>query len=324
MAFTRAETLTILNTFSTWIFQLSHLRPASQVVLGPAEYIDSLPSKNVRDLAADALNVWLDVPADHMAHIKDVVKTLHNASLMQDDVEDGSALRRGKPAAHMIFGTAQTINAAGYQVVAAIGKAAKLNDERCVGIVNMYMGQAHDIYWSSGMAQPSAEEYLRMVDYKTGGLFRILASLMSAKSSDPKFPAPGLIMELSTLLGRYFQIRDDYMNLSSTDYTKQKGFCEDLDEGKFSLIMIHTMENAQEYDKMLLQGVLDQRHLAGSMSEPQKELVLELMQKLGSLQYTRDVLQDMLGQISKEVAKIEEICGVKNKPLGMLLQRLGV
>ncbi|KAK8091557.1 hypothetical protein PG997_001918 [Apiospora hydei] len=101
---------------------------------------------------------------------------------------------------------------------------------------NMYMGQSHDIYWSSGMAQPSTEEYLKMVDYskyatlsttprtqmkpETGGLFRILASLMSSKLSDPKFAAPGPMMDISTLLGRYFQVRDDYMNLSSSATAK--------------------------------------------------------------------------------------------------------
>ncbi|KAK8076026.1 hypothetical protein PG994_003298 [Apiospora phragmitis] len=254
-----------LPTFLT--LELPALSPSLgiQVVLSPAEYISSLPSKNVRDLAADDLNVWLDVPAEDLAQIKQVVNTLHNASLMLDDVEDGSSLRRGQPAAHMVFGTAQTINSAGYQVITAISQATKLNDQLCVSIV-----VAHDIYWSSGISQPSTEEFLKMVDYKTGGFFRILAGLIYVKSSDSSIPASGLIMNLSMLLGRYFQIRDDYMNLSSTDYTKQKGFCEDLDEGKFSLMMIHAMENAQRTDKMVLQGVLDQRHLSGSMSAPAK------------------------------------------------------
>jgi geranylgeranyl pyrophosphate synthase len=46
---------------------------------------------------------------------------LHNASLLVDDIEDNSILRRGIPVAHKIYGTASTINSANY--VMFIGKA---------------------------------------------------------------------------------------------------------------------------------------------------------------------------------------------------------
>lgn len=39
----------------------------------------------------------MQVPGDKLAIIKDVVDMLHNASLLVDDIEDGSALRRGVP-----------------------------------------------------------------------------------------------------------------------------------------------------------------------------------------------------------------------------------
>jgi geranylgeranyl diphosphate synthase type 3 len=81
------------------------------------------------------------------------------------------------------------------------------------------------------MVCPSTEQYLKMVDYstlfrqcnvfttlnnkvETGGLFRILVRLMTAKS---KSPSPPDLTALASLLGRYFQIRDDYMNLNSSD-----------------------------------------------------------------------------------------------------------
>ena len=37
----------------------------------------------------------------------------------------------------------------------------------------------------------------------------------------------------------YFQIRDDYQNLQSTEYENNKGYCEDLTEGKFSFPVVH-------------------------------------------------------------------------------------
>lgn len=44
---------------------------------------------------------------------------------------------------------------------------------------------------------------------------------------------------LVNLISLLFQIRDDYMNLQSTEYGDNKGFCEDLTEGKFSFPVIH-------------------------------------------------------------------------------------
>ena len=47
---------------------------------------------------------------------------LHNASLLLDDIEDGSERRRGVPAAHKVFGEALTINSANYVYFVALEK----------------------------------------------------------------------------------------------------------------------------------------------------------------------------------------------------------
>jgi geranylgeranyl pyrophosphate synthase len=49
-------------------------------------------------------------------------------------VEDGSVSRRGRPATHMVFGTPQAINSAGYQINIAMKEVMKLGDARCLEI----------------------------------------------------------------------------------------------------------------------------------------------------------------------------------------------
>ena len=66
-------------------------------VLEPFAYISESPGKDVRGALIDAFNVWLKIPADKVDTIKQIVSRLHNASLLVDDIEDGSQLRRGKP-----------------------------------------------------------------------------------------------------------------------------------------------------------------------------------------------------------------------------------
>ncbi|KND93463.1 Ophiobolin F synthase [Tolypocladium ophioglossoides CBS 100239] len=107
---------------------------SDDVVLQPYRYLTSLPSKGFRDQAIDSLNTWLKVPPKSAKIIKNVVKMLHGASLMLDDLEDGSPLRRGKPSTHNIHGTAQTINSATYQYIQATGLVAELSNPSCFPI----------------------------------------------------------------------------------------------------------------------------------------------------------------------------------------------
>ena len=77
----------------------------------PWTYLLNIPGKNVRDEIIQAFNVWLNVNAEHVDTIKQVVGYLHSASLIIDDIEDESLMRRGKPAAHVQFGVARALNA---------------------------------------------------------------------------------------------------------------------------------------------------------------------------------------------------------------------
>ena len=74
-----------------------------ELVMTPFDYISSLPAKGARDAFIDALTVWLPVSQGDVDRIKETIRMLHNASLMLDDIEDGSQLRRGRPATHDIW-----------------------------------------------------------------------------------------------------------------------------------------------------------------------------------------------------------------------------
>ena len=105
-----------------------------KILLGPYEYLDAQPGKAVRTQLIAAFNEWLEVPAESLEVITKVVGMLHTASLLVDDVEDSSLLRRGLPVAHSIFGTAQTINSANYVYFCALQELQKLNNPRAITI----------------------------------------------------------------------------------------------------------------------------------------------------------------------------------------------
>ena len=88
----------------------------------PYTHLLERPGKNIRNTLLNAFNVWLQVPEKPLTIICDVIQMLHNASLLLDDIEDGSELRRGAPTAHKVFGEALTINSANYLYFVALEK----------------------------------------------------------------------------------------------------------------------------------------------------------------------------------------------------------
>ncbi|KAJ9663560.1 hypothetical protein H2198_000826 [Neophaeococcomyces mojaviensis] len=293
-----------------------------EVISAPFEYINNLPSKGARDMLIDSLSVWVPNTKDHVDQVKEIVKSLHNISLMLDDVEDGSQLRRGKPSTHMVFGAPQTINSAGYFVLEVLKQLQTLDPKYMQTGMNLiqdlYLGQSYDLYWTRQGICPSEEDYLEMVDKKTGGLFLLAARLLLQLSQREDADIETLIQ----LLGRYFQIRDDYQNLVDQEYTDQKGFCEDLDEGKYSFTLIHALRSKQ--NNMQLQALLQSRRENGKMSKEAKMLVLQHLEQCGSFEYTKTRLEGMQKQIEQKISKLEARSGGENWIMRLLVHKLQV
>lgn len=220
-----------------------------KMIVEPYKYLTQTNGKEFRTTLINAFNTILCVAENDLKVITDIVGTLHNASLLVDDVEDGSRLRRGVPAAHEIFGVPATINTANYMYFKALQKAISLGPEAIEVLteefLNLHRGQALDLYWRDALVCPSEKEYVNMVMNKTGGLFRLSIRLMELKSKIKR----KTFVPLVNLLGVAYQIRDDVANLADEVYKTNKGYCEDLTEGKFSFPVIHAIrfdENNKE------------------------------------------------------------------------------
>ncbi|CCM06549.1 uncharacterized protein FIBRA_08823 [Fibroporia radiculosa] len=95
-------------------------------ILEPYAYITPQVGKEIRTQMINAFNIWLDVSEDKLKTISRIVGTLHNASLLIDDVEDDSQLCRGIPVAHKIYGIPQVINTANYMYFQAFQEISEL------------------------------------------------------------------------------------------------------------------------------------------------------------------------------------------------------
>ena len=268
------------------------------VLFEPFEYINQIPGKDVRGKLINCFAKWLPLPNDTLEAIKDIVASLHNASLLVDDIEDNSKLRRGVPVAHTIYGVASTINCANYVYFQALDKCHKLDNPKCIRIfieelLNLHRGQGHDIYWRDQCECPTEEQYKGMVLDKTGGLFRLAVALMQCFSEATTDFNP-----LLNLLGYYFQVRDDYLNVSNDAYMQTKSYCEDLTEGKFSFPIIHAIRSFPEDHRLI--NILKQK----SENYDLKKYAVSYMYLCGSMDYTRETLRTLYTGLVAEIKRL--------------------
>ncbi|KAK4121138.1 hypothetical protein N657DRAFT_648514 [Parathielavia appendiculata] len=292
------------NRFATEDFFLSGRRTWSEekdkVLTGPFDYLNGHPGKDFRSALVKAFDAWLEVPPESLEVITKVVSMLHTASLLVDDVEDNSQLRRGFPVAHSIFGIPQTINSSNYIYFCALQELQKLKNPKAVSIfaeelLNLHRGQGMDLFWRDTLTCPTEDDYLEMVGNKTGGLFRLGIKLMQAESRSLVDCVP-----LVNLIGLIFQIADDYHNLFSKEYTANKGMCEDLTEGKFSFPVIHSIRSNPGDIKLL--NIMRQK----TENEEVKRYAVAYMESTGSFQYTRKVLDVLIERARRMTDEVDE------------------
>ncbi|KAJ7100598.1 isoprenoid synthase domain-containing protein [Mycena belliarum] len=274
-------------------------------VLEPFTYVTSNPGKDIRTQLMAAFNVWINVPKDKLQLVAKVINMLHNASLMVDDIEDDSQLRRGAPVTHKIYGVPQTINTANYVYFLAYQELLALTGDASLTelisivtseLISLHRGQGLELLWRDSLTCPTEDEYVHMVNNKTGGLLRIgIKLLMACGTTNLDIDYVPLV----NLIGVFFQIRDDYMNLQSGEYTSNKGFAEDLTEGKFSFPIVHGI-HADKANRQVL-NTLQKRPRTPTLKV---HTISYLEKHTNSFSYTRSVLKNLEQQIRAEVARL--------------------
>lgn len=238
----------------------------------------------------------------------------HNASLILDDIEDSSDMRRGKPCVHHLYGSDVAINAGCllYFSPLALLDSWDGSDAEKLRIHSLYakrmrclhLGQAMDISWHREPDElPSIEQYLLMTRMKTGVLARFSAELGLICANEK----PDLIERASTAvenLGVAFQILDDVKNLTDGNPGKNRG--DDIVEGKKSLPYLLACENSQDNFLTLSAYVKEAKRIGIEAKEV--ELAITIIREAGALEKARQLAITML---SESAYTLEEIYSLK-------------
>ncbi len=238
-----------------------------------------------------------------------LVELIHNGTLLNDDAEDNSQMRRGKPCTHLLYGLDVAINSgdAMYFIPLTLlyQNPHRLNEHMRTQISDLYaqemlrvsVGQAMDIWWHKGHKfNVSEEEYLQMCAYKTGVLARFSTRLGAILGGGTKAQVQSL-GKFGETIGVAFQIQDDILNLVGEEFQKGKGIGEDIHEGKRTLMVLHCLKHASALDQKRLLEILN--------SHPEDEATIleaiEIIKKTDSIEYAHKKAQVLVKEAWKNV-----------------------
>ena len=253
-----------------------------------------------------------------------IPEIIHNGTLMIDDIEDASELRRGKPCTYRIYGLDIAINAGNAMyylpLLPLIKNREKISPEKLAKVYEIYveemislsLGQAMDVAWHKGLANADKldeENYLQMCAYKTGTLAR-MAAKMAAVLADADEELVEKLGCFAESIGVAFQMQDDILDLTSEEFAEKKGgYGQDITEGKRTLIVIHTLKVAEKEDRERLIEILNMH----TSDQKLRNEAIAIMRKYGSIEYAKKFARKIVQESWREVEKLLPASEAKEK-----------
>lgn len=247
-----------------------------------------------------------------------VVELPHNGSLIIDDIEDGSDLRRGKPSAHIEFGTDRAINAGNliYYLPTTLIRDFNCSPKTKVMLYDIYnqnmrrlhFGQGLDIQWHNDKNHiPSAESYKTMCRLKTGSLAKMAAEIGHAIKGK-KSQKSKTLASIAENIGVGFQIADDIINLRTGNPGKKRG--DDIIEQKRSLpFILHCTTNKPE---KLLSLTKNAHKLGIEKGEQYIIEAINLMEDSGAIQMASDEAYKIMDKCKIDLEKSFPNCEARD------------
>jgi len=228
-----------------------------------------------------------------------LVEMLHTATLIHDDVVDDAQTRRGLASINAVWKNKIAVLMGDFML--SRGLLLALENDECGflkitsrAVKRMSEGELLQIQ-KNRKFDVNEETYFRIISDKTASLITACCQLGAASTTDNKENVR-LMSEFGENIGVAFQLRDDLL-----DYIGKKSSGSDLKEKKFTLPLIHALQNsAKKESKEIISLVKN-----GSYSKS-KNIVMDFIKAHNGIEYTVEKTHEFC-----EIAK-SKITGFKN------------
>jgi len=218
-------------------------RMSSPVALIPklADHLVSAGGKRLRPLLTIAAAQLCGYQGEHHIKLAACVEFIHSATLLHDDVVDGSDLRRGQPAANAIWGNKASVLVGDFLFTRAFELMVEVGSLEVLGILSgasSIIAEGEVLQLSTANNTTTSEAtYLEVIKAKTAKLFSAAAEVSPVIAGRPTAERAA-IASYGMNLGIAFQLVDDALDYGGTASKLGKAVGDDFREGKITLPVI--------------------------------------------------------------------------------------
>jgi octaprenyl-diphosphate synthase len=265
-------------------------RMQSEVPVIPAlaEHLIAAGGKRLRPLLTVAAARLAGSDNDTCLKLAAAVEFIHTATLLHDDVVDGSQLRRGKVAAHLIWGAAQSVLVGDFLFARAFELMVETNSMKALEILAkasrviaegevLQLTRSHDLNLSQAL-------YLEIISAKTAELFAA-ASEAGGVSAGVSPDQSDNLRAYGMNLGIAFQLADDALDYGGTTEALGKNAGDDFREGKATLPLLLAIARSGPREAEFWERAIGRRE----QTEADFRRARELIVGTGALEATLDL-----------------------------------
>lgn len=253
-----------------------HMDSPVPVIPALADHLIAGSAKRLRPLLTIAAARLAGARDDSCLKLAAAVEFIHTATLLHDDVVDSSQLRRGRVAAHLIWGAPSSVLvgdflfARAFELMVGAGSMAALEIlARASRVISegevLQLTRSHDL-------DLTQEVYIEIIGAKTAELFAAAAEAgaVAAGASPERCRA---LRRFGQDLGLAFQLVDDALDYSGDAKTLGKNAGDDFREGKVTLPLLYAMARTGAAERDFWQRTVDRREQTEADFERARELM---------------------------------------------------
>ncbi len=255
--------------------------------------------KRLRPLLAVLASRATGTPLDVAVAVGVAGELIHTATLYHDDVVDDGRVRRGRPAARMVFGNGIVVLVGDFCLARALATVAETGvlpvvQSLAATVTEMAEGEVAQLE-GAGNPDATAEDYFGVIDRKTASLIAWCAGVGGA----PDAAYTKALQRYGRAVGRAFQIVDDVLDCDVAEKVAGKSVGQDLREGKLTLPILlacdtdHTLRD-------FLRAELGET----GMSEAASQTVLERVRTAGGVARAQAHALDLARQASAALTSL--------------------
>lgn len=251
------------------------------------EYVLSSGGKRIRPALLLLASRLCGYSADKAVPLASVIEFVHTATLLHDDVVDSATLRRGLASANTLWGNEASVLVGDFlfsKSFSLMVNVGSLDILRILSYATTVIAEGEVMQLlCTGEIDLTEEKYINVIKSKTAILMSAAceagAVLGTAQESHQK-----ALADFGMDLGIAFQLMDDILDYVATEEEFGKSIGHDLEEGKITLPLIHTLRNCTDAEHAVIATVVEQ----DEMSLDDFRAVSGLVNKYGGISYTVD------------------------------------